>query len=59
MRSVVDASRLRHLYGSDQAVEAFRRWLRQREAQPSDLLTMARRFPTAEPSLRDALEILL
>ena len=59
LRSIIDAFRLRHLYGSDQAVEALRRWLRQREAQPSDLLAMARRFPTTEPSLRHALEILL
>jgi predicted transcriptional regulator of viral defense system len=58
-RCVIDAFRLRHLYGQDQAFEALRRWLRQRSAQPSELLAMARRFPVAEPPLRHAMEILL
>ena len=58
-RSIVDAFRLRHLYGEDQAVEALRRWLAGRGNQPSELLDIARHFPTAEPSLRWMLQVLL
>lgn len=59
MRTIIDAYRLRHLYGVDQAHLALRRWLPERGNQPSELLTMARHFPKAEPSLRTALETLL
>ena len=58
-RCLVDAFRLRHLYGTEQAVGALRRWLALRESQPSDLLREAASFPTAERAIRDALEILL
>ena len=58
-RCIIDAFRLRHLEGPETAVEALRRWLRRRGAQPATLLTMARAFPKAEPALRAALEILL
>lgn len=58
-RSILDAIRLRHLYGQDQAIGALRRWLRQPASQPSHLLRLARHFPQAEPSLRQALTILL
>ena len=58
-RSIIDAFRLRHLEGPETAVEALRRWLRRRGAQPSSLLAMARAFPKAEPALRATLEILL
>ena len=58
-RSIVDAFRLRHLYGEDQAIEAVRRWLAGRGNQPAELLDIARHFPTAEPSLRRVLQILL
>lgn len=58
-RCIVDAFRLRHLLGDDVAIEALRRWLRRRGAQPSELLVLARRFPKAEPSLRAALQVLL
>lgn len=58
-RSIVDAFRLRHLYGEDLAVGAVRRWLAGRGNQPADLLDMARHFPTAEPSLRRVLQVLL
>lgn len=58
-RSIVDAFRLRHLYGEDQAVEALRRWLSRRGNQPSEVLDIARHFPTAEPSLRRVLQVLL
>jgi predicted transcriptional regulator of viral defense system len=58
-RSIVDAFRLRHLYGEDQAVEAVRRWLAGRGHQPSELLVVAGHFPTSEPSLRRVLQVLL
>lgn len=57
-RAIVDVFRLRHLYGDDQAIGALRRYLR-RTNQPSELLAMARHFPSAAPALRRAMEILL
>lgn len=59
MRSIIDAYRLRHLYGIDQAHTALKKWLPRRGNQPSALLKMARHFPKAEPTLRTALETLL
>jgi predicted transcriptional regulator of viral defense system len=59
IRTIIDSFRLRHLGGQDVAIEALRRWLRQRGSQPSDLLAMVRHFPAAEKSIRAALEILL
>lgn len=58
-RCLIDVFRLRHQEGPDLAYEALRRWLRRRDAQPTQLLSMARAFPSAEPALRAALEILL
>jgi hypothetical protein len=58
-RCIIDMFRLRHLEGPETAVEALRRWLRRRGAQPAMLLAMARAFPKAEPALRSTLEILL
>lgn len=58
-RCIIDAFRLRHWEGPEIAYEALRRWLRRRDAQPSQLLKVARSFPKAEPALRAALEILL
>ena len=58
-RSIVDAFRLRHLYGDDLAVAALRSWLAKRGNQPAELLVTARHFPTAEPSLRRVLQVLL
>ncbi len=58
-RSILDAYRLRHLYGVEQAHEALKRWLRQPGNQPRELLLMAEHFPEAEPVLRGTLEILL
>ncbi len=59
IRSIVDAFRLRHLYGEDRAIEALRTWLAGRSNHPSELLDMARHFPTAEPPLRRVLQVLL
>jgi predicted transcriptional regulator of viral defense system len=58
-RCIVDAFRLRHIYGTEQAVLAMRKWLTLRESQPSDLLLIAVSFPAAERAIRNALEILL
>jgi len=58
-RSIVDAFRLRHLYGEDQAVDALRRWIAKPGNQPAELLELARNFPPAEPSLRRVLQVLL
>ena len=58
-RSVIDAFRLRHLEGHEQAVEALRRWLRLPKSQPARLLTMLKKFPSTEKSIRATLEILL
>jgi predicted transcriptional regulator of viral defense system len=58
-RSIVDAFRLRHLYGDELGVEAVRRWLAGRGNQPSELLDIARDFPVAEPELRRVLQVLL
>lgn len=57
-RSIIDAYRLRHLYGTDQAHTALKHWLRHNN-QPSELLTQAKHFPRAEPIIRSTLEILL
>lgn len=59
-RSICDAFRLRHLEGSDQAVEALKRWIRRPGSQPSSLLHMAHSFgPRAETPIREALQVLL
>jgi hypothetical protein len=58
-RSIIDAFRLKHLYGDDQAVGALRRWLAVSGNQPADLLTLARHFPGTEPPLRRVLQVLL
>lgn len=59
-RTICDAFRLHHLEGTDQAIEALKRWLRRRGSQPSQLLIMAKHFgPRAETPIRQALEILL
>ena len=58
-RTIVDAYRLRHLYGTDQALEALKRWLRISGNKPSALLDMASRFPKSAPAVRSTLEILL
>jgi predicted transcriptional regulator of viral defense system len=58
-RSIVDAFRLRHLYGDDLAVEALKRWLRRRGSQPAELLKVAHLFPRSEGPIRRALQILL
>jgi predicted transcriptional regulator of viral defense system len=58
-RSLVDIVRTRHLQGSDIAWEALRRWLRQPERNPAQLIELAKHFTGAEPALRRALEILM
>lgn len=59
-RSIIDAFRLRHLEGHQQAIEALKRWLRKRGSRPAALLAMAHRVdPRSESALRKAMEILL
>lgn len=58
-RSIVDAFRMRRWEGPELGNEALRRWLRQAGNQPSSLLRLAKEFPLAEKSLRQALEVLL
>lgn len=58
-RSIIDAFNTRGTTGTEIAVEALRRWLRQKGAQPAELLTMAAGWPRAQAPLRRAIEILL
>ena len=58
-RSIIDAFRLRHREGSDLAIGALKRWLRQPGNQPAALLGLAARFPGTQPALRTVLETLL
>ena len=57
-RSIVDVFRMRGAVGADLAYEALRRWLRH-GGQPVELLRIAKSFPRATSSLRQALEVLL
>lgn len=58
-RTIIDIFRLRHEWGSDLAVGALKRWLRERGNSPAMLLTLAERFPKARPGLQSTLEVLL
>jgi hypothetical protein len=58
-RSIVDAFRMRKIIGPEIGNEALKNWLRRRGARPSKLLTLVKHFPSAEPLLRGALELLL
>ncbi len=58
-RTIVDAYRLRHLYGTEPAINGLKRWLTRRGSQSSELLSIARHFPAAEPAIRTALQVLL
>ena len=59
-RSICDAFRIRHLEGTEQAVEALKRWLRRPGSQPSQLLELATAIgPKAARPIRSALQILL
>jgi predicted transcriptional regulator of viral defense system len=57
-RSIIDSFRLAHQEGSDVAVEALKRWLRQRGNYPARILDLARAFPKAYPAIRSTLEVL-
>ena len=58
-RTIIDAYRLRHLYGTEQATDALKRWLTLRSSHPSELLAMAGHFPAATSPIRAALQTLL
>jgi predicted transcriptional regulator of viral defense system len=57
-RTLIDMFRLRHQEGEAIAIEALRRWLSRRAANPNRLLTMAKSFPMAEPELLRVLRVL-
>lgn len=60
MRCLVDAFRLRHREGHQQAIAALRNWLRRRGSRPAALVDMAHVIdPRAEAVIRKTLEILL
>lgn len=58
-RSIVDAYRLRHLYGTEQALDALKRWLQLPGSQPAELLTTAAHFPKTVGIIRTTLQTLL
>jgi len=58
-RTVIDFFRARHKWGSDLATAILKRWLSRRGYSPAALLTMAKQFPDAYPSLLTTLEVLL
>ncbi|MDO5646038.1 MAG: hypothetical protein Q4G21_10200 [Dermabacter sp.] len=58
-RTLIDAFRLRHAWGSDLAIGSLKQWLSRRDSSPGTLLAMAGNFPSALPAIRQALEVLL
>lgn len=58
-RTLVDVFRLRHIWGSDLALGALKRWLKGRGHSAGTLLDLAARFPKARPAMQHALEVLL
>ena len=46
-RTLIDLFRLRHAWGSDLALGALKRWLRERGNSPGALLALAESFPKA------------
>jgi len=58
-RTIVDAFRIAHLEGIDQANEALRRWVRRPGSSPAELLRTAGHFPRTVAAIRQALQVLL
>lgn len=58
-RTIVDAFRIAHLEGVDQANEALRRWVRRSNSSPAELLRTAGHFPRTVAAIRHALQVLL
>ena len=58
-RTIIDLFRLRHEWGSDIAIGALKRRLREHGNSPSTLLTLVRDFPKARLAIQSALEVLL
>lgn len=58
-RTIVDAYRIAHLEGIDQANEALRRWVRRSGSSPAELLRTAEHFPRTVTVIREALQVLL
>lgn len=57
-RSIIDAYRLRHIYGVDIAHEALKAWLKQPGTSPSEIMSLMPSFPAADPELSNALRLL-
>jgi predicted transcriptional regulator of viral defense system len=57
-RTIVDAMRLPHVVGRDQALGALRRYLGQRGSRPAELVQLADMLRAGRP-VREALEVLL
>ncbi|PJI93314.1 type IV toxin-antitoxin system AbiEi family antitoxin domain-containing protein [Luteimicrobium subarcticum] len=58
-RTIVDAFRVAHLEGIDQANEALRRWVRAPGSSPAGLLRTAGHFPRTVAAIRQSLQVLL
>ncbi|ACZ31888.1 conserved hypothetical protein [Xylanimonas cellulosilytica DSM 15894] len=58
-RTIVDAYRLAHREGVDQAHEALRRWVRTPGNSPASLLRTAALFPRSVTTIRETLQVLL
>ncbi|MGL5866973.1 MAG: type IV toxin-antitoxin system AbiEi family antitoxin domain-containing protein [Dermatophilaceae bacterium] len=58
-RTLIDLFRLRHVWGSDLALGALKRWLREQGNSPGTLLALAESFAKARPAIQQALEVLL
>ncbi|CAM3690975.1 type IV toxin-antitoxin system AbiEi family antitoxin domain-containing protein [Isoptericola cucumis] len=58
-RTIVDAYRIAHLEGIDQANEALRRWVRRSGSSPAELLRTAGHFPRTVAVIHRALQVLL
>lgn len=58
-RTLIDLFRLRHAWGSDLALGALKRWLREAGNSPGALLALAESFPKARPAIQQTLEVLL
>ncbi|GAA4382361.1 type IV toxin-antitoxin system AbiEi family antitoxin domain-containing protein [Agromyces bauzanensis] len=53
-RTIIDLFRLRHEWGSDLAIGALKRWLRERGNSPAALSVLADDFPKARAALQNA-----
>jgi len=57
-RTIIDSFRLAHHHGGDAAIDALKRWLRQRGNYPARLLEVATAFPRTCQPIRSVFEVL-